>query len=69
MERLLLKPEEAATALGLGRATTYALLATGTLPSVRVGRAVRVPAEALRQWVADATSGPSREDDDSLTER
>jgi excisionase family DNA binding protein len=51
MERLLLKPEEAAAALGLCRSKTYGLLADGTLPSIRVGRSVRVPAEALREWV------------------
>lgn len=51
MEKLLLKPEEAGAALGLCRSKIYVLLADGTLPSIRVGRSVRVPAEALRAWV------------------
>ncbi len=51
MDRLLLKPMECAEALGLGRSTTYQLIAEGTLPSVRVGSAVRVPLAALRTWI------------------
>ena len=52
MEKLLLRPNEAAELLGVGRSTIYALLASGDVPSVRVGRSVRLPLEALRQWVA-----------------
>ena len=56
MDRLLLRPEEAAKLLSVGRSKIYALLASGEVPSVRVGHAVRVPAEALREWVARRTS-------------
>jgi excisionase family DNA binding protein len=52
VERLLLRPTEAATALGIGRSKAYELLRSGDLPSVRVGRAVRVPIEGLRDWIA-----------------
>jgi len=48
---------EAARRLSLGRATAYRLVQTGELPSVRIGRAVRVPAQALDTWVATRTSG------------
>ena len=51
MNRLLLRPSEAAEVLGLGRTKTYQLIAAGELPCVRVGGAVRVPAEELREWV------------------
>ena len=51
MYRLLLRPEEVQEALGLGRSKTYELLASGELPVIRIGRCVRVPAEALRLWV------------------
>jgi len=51
MEKLLLKPTEAADLIGVGRSKMYALLAAGELPSVRVGGSVRVPATALRIWV------------------
>ena len=50
--RLLLRPEEAATALGIGRSTIYDLLRTGALGSVRIGASRRIPAEALHQFIA-----------------
>jgi excisionase family DNA binding protein len=50
MEKLFLKPAEAADALGLGRSKTYQLITSGVLPSVRVGKSIRVPCEALRRW-------------------
>ena len=49
---LLLRPAEVALALGIGRATAYQLIATGELPSVRIGRSVRVPRQALEKWIA-----------------
>ncbi len=51
MQRLLLRAEEVQEALGLGRSKTYQLIASGELPVVRIGRCVRVPAEALQRWV------------------
>jgi excisionase family DNA binding protein len=53
----LLTVPEAARRLSLGRATTYQLVRRGELPSVRIGRAVRVPARALEQWVRQRTTG------------
>ncbi len=43
----LLTPEEFRTEAGLGRATTYELIRSGQIPSVRFGRAIRVPKSAL----------------------
>ena len=43
----LLTPEEFRTAAGLGRATTYELIRSGQIPSVRFGRAIRIPKSAL----------------------
>ena len=51
VDRLLLRPIEAAEAIGVGRSKIYELLASGTLPSVRIGASVRVPVDALRAWV------------------
>ena len=51
MERLLLRPTEAAEAIGVGRSKVYELLAHGELPSVLVGRSLRVPVDKLREWV------------------
>jgi excisionase family DNA binding protein len=54
MEKLLLKPEEAAGMLGLGRAKVYAMVAAGELPSVKLGRrCVRIPIEHLRTWLQE----------------
>ncbi len=50
MEPLLLKVEEAASLLGIRRSKFYELLRGGELPTVRIGRAVRVPIGALRQY-------------------
>ena len=51
MERLLLKPTEAAEVIGLGRSKTYELISKGLIPSVRIGKSVRVPVASLRNWV------------------
>ena len=56
MERLLLKMEEAADALSVGRSKMYAMVQAGVVPSVRLGGEVRVPADALRAWVAARTA-------------
>jgi excisionase family DNA binding protein len=50
-QKLLVRPSEAAELLGIGRSKVYQLLADGTLPSVRIGKSVRVPVEKLRGWV------------------
>lgn len=46
-EQLLLTPEQAAQRLGIGRTTLYALLSTGELPSVTIGRCRRVHRDSL----------------------
>lgn len=55
IEKLLLKPMEVFKALSVGRSTGYAMIASGELPSVRIGRAVRVPVDALKEWVKRQT--------------
>lgn len=51
MDRLLLRPAEAAEAIGVGRSKLYELVASGELPSIRVGASVRIPVDALRAWI------------------
>jgi len=53
MEKLLLKPSEAAQALGIGRSLTYELIASGEIPSVRLGRCIRVSVESLQRWLLE----------------
>jgi putative molybdopterin biosynthesis protein len=55
-ERRLYSFAEVADTLSLGRATIYDLVNRGELPVVRVGRAVRVPASALDEWVLRKTA-------------
>ncbi len=55
LEPLLLRPTEVGKLLGLGRSTVFAMLATGELPVVRLGRSVRVPREALERWIRERT--------------
>jgi len=50
---LLLKVEEAARLLGLGRSKVFQLLSTGELPRVHIGRSVRVRRTDLEQWVEE----------------
>ena len=51
MDTMLVRPEQAAEVLNLGRSTLYELLHTGELESVLIGRSRRIPVEALRAFV------------------
>jgi excisionase family DNA binding protein len=57
MEPLLLTANEVGEALRLSRAMAYRLLRDGTIPTVRVGRSVRVSSERLRAWVRERDAG------------
>lgn len=50
-EPLLLKVEEAAKRLGIGRTKMYSLVMSGEIESVPVGRLRRIPAECLHEYV------------------
>lgn len=50
---MLLTPREVEDALKLGRTKTHQLLRSGELPSLRVGRSIRVSRSALEQWIVD----------------
>jgi excisionase family DNA binding protein len=52
VERVLLRPEEAARALGVSRTTVFELMRSGALRSVKIGAARRVSATALAEFVA-----------------
>jgi excisionase family DNA binding protein len=51
-ERLLLRPAEAADAIGVSRARAYELIAAGVIPHIKIGTSIRVPVDALRAWIA-----------------
>ncbi|GAC1540699.1 MAG: hypothetical protein NVS3B12_27810 [Acidimicrobiales bacterium] len=48
---------EAGRLLGVGRSTTYELIACGHLKVVHIGRAARVPVQAVPDLVARLRSG------------
>jgi excisionase family DNA binding protein len=48
---LLVRPEDAARALGVGRTKVYELMRCGALRSVRVGGLRRIPVAALNEFV------------------
>jgi excisionase family DNA binding protein len=47
----MFRPSEAADAIGVSRARCYELIAQGTIPSVRIGGSIRIPVDALKQWI------------------
>ena len=49
----LMTIQEVAEILRVPRSRAYALAREGLIPSVRLGRQVRVDQEALRKWVKD----------------
>jgi excisionase family DNA binding protein len=55
--KLLLKVEEAAAALSLGRAKTYELVAAGQIESIQIGRSRRIPARALQDFIDRQAEG------------
>lgn len=40
--------------LGIGRNTAYALVRTGVIPSIKVGRQLRIPRQALIDYLNSA---------------
>ena len=52
LEEMLLKISEVCSVLRLGRSTVYQLLdKPDGLPTVRIGRAVRIPTESVKEWI------------------
>ena len=56
-QQLLLRVEEAAARLGIGRSLMYRLVLSGEVESVHVGRLRRIPAECLAEHVARLRAG------------
>jgi excisionase family DNA binding protein len=56
-ERLLITVEEAARRLGIGRSLAWRLVRSGELPSVRLGRLVRIPEQSLADWLKQRARG------------
>lgn len=54
-ERMLMRVEEVAQALGIGRSTVFEMIGRRELPVLRIGRLVRIPRHALDEWIAERT--------------
>ena len=59
-EPLLLRVEEVARALAIGRSKVYELIASGELPSMTIGSARRIPADVLQKWIAEHLDAGAR---------
>jgi excisionase family DNA binding protein len=53
--RLLLRVDEAADLLNIGRSAVYDLVRLGVLRSVKIGRCRRIPVVVLREYVERLT--------------
>jgi excisionase family DNA binding protein len=60
--RVVLTIEQAAERLGIGRTTMYALIKTGQIRTVTIGRLRRVPAFCLDEYVQKLLSTPTQLD-------
>ncbi len=51
-DRLLFRVPEAAHTMGISRAKAYEMISRDEIPSIRIGGSIRVPVDALRDWIA-----------------
>lgn len=58
--RILLRVEEAAHRLGIERTLMYALIQSGDVESVRLGRLRRIPVDCLDEFVANLRAAGQR---------
>jgi excisionase family DNA binding protein len=49
--RLLLRAEEVAELLGIGRSKVWQMIWSGELPVIRMGKLVRIPRSRLEAWI------------------
>ena len=63
-DKVLLRIDEAAAALGVGRSFLYSLVQRGEIASVKLGRARRIPVAALDRFVAERLEEEERGSDD-----
>jgi excisionase family DNA binding protein len=61
---LLLRVPEVARTLGIARSLAYEMARDGRLPTIHIGKAVRVPRRRLEAWIEERAQaeviGPSR---------
>lgn len=63
-ERIVLTVEEVAQRLGIGRTMVYALVRSGDIESIAIGRLRRIPVEAVDDFVSRLRGIADRHDAD-----
>lgn len=53
----MVRPKDIIFETGLGKTKVYELIATGELPSCKIGRAVLIPRDAFDKFLADRQAG------------
>jgi excisionase family DNA binding protein len=53
---LLLRVPEVARALGIARSLAYEMARDGRLPTIHIGKAVRIPRRRLEAWIEERAS-------------
>ena len=64
----LLTVPETAKVLRISRNLAYDLVAQGEIPSIRLGRLIRVPRARLEQWLDSGSASSGHRDLDGATE-
>ena len=54
---LLLNVKQLADLLGVSDSSVYELIQEDDFPSLRIGKRIVIPKEALRQWISTNTKG------------
>lgn len=53
MECMTMSVIEMANSLGIGRNVAYNLVKNGRIPSIKIGRQIRIPKKAFEKWLLD----------------
>lgn len=64
MEKKLVTAAEAAVLLGISRAHLYGLIMRGEIPSIKIGRARRIPVSVIDEWVAKQLAEAAEQEDE-----
>ena len=56
-EEPLLRVAAASRKLSVSTTTLYELIAKNQLPHIKIGKSLRIPAQALRAWIEKNTEG------------
>lgn len=58
IDKKCISSAETCKILGIGRTTFYALIKSGGIPHIRVGRRILIPVKELEEWIHQSTIQP-----------